>query len=76
MKERTAAYWDLRKRIEKIVDERRDIITSDDGYQVFWPTEIRGYHTAHELRILADILDDRNKAWDEEVHRELRKEHP
>lgn len=71
MTERTPAYWELRKRIEKIVDERKDIIAGDDGDYVFWPTEIRGYHTSHELRILADILDDRNKAWDETVRREL-----
>lgn len=76
MMERTSAYWELRARIEKVVDERKDIVTNDDGYQVlFWPTEIRGYHTACELRILADILDDRNMAWDETVSRGLMKEH-
>lgn len=72
MTERTPAYWKLRKRIEKIVDKRKDIFPSDDGYLAFCPSG-RGYHTAAELRILADILDDRNKEWDEEVHRELRK---
>lgn len=70
MMERTPSYWELRTRIERMVDERKDIITGEDGYQVYWSSEIRGYQSEHELRILADILADRNRAWDDQVHRE------
>lgn len=72
--ERTAAYWEIRERIEKMVDARNEIVTGDDGYAVFWPTKGRGYHSAYELRILADILDDRNMAWEKTVKLELMRE--
>lgn len=71
------AYDKLKARILEHTEEHRDIIMADDGYYVYWPEGYtRGYHDAASLRVLADILDEKNKAWDEEVSRELSKETP
>lgn len=44
-----------------------DIIMGDDGYRVWWPTKMNGYHTEADLRIIADYLEELNKEWDDEV---------
>lgn len=67
----TEAYWKIRSKIEQAVVERNEVGTGDNGYVVFWPRYFWGYRSAYELRILADILDDRNMAWKKTVKREL-----
>ena len=62
-----SAYDKLRARIEKMSEERRDFITLEDGYIYYWPSG-QGALNAADLRILADILDTKNAAWNEEVH--------
>lgn len=43
-----------------------------DGYYNWWPLKDRGgYIPAYMLRALADCLDELNKEWDEQVHKEL-----
>ena len=44
-----------------------DIITNDDGYKIFFPTDTMGYLTSFDLRIIADYIDELNKDWDTEV---------
>lgn len=62
----------LKARILEFTAERKEIMRADDGYYVWWPSrEYGGYHDAHSLRILAEILDEKNKDWDEHVRREL-----
>lgn len=56
------------QRIKMMADDRRDLMTFEDGYIYIVP----GYRHisplfAQELRILADILDTRNEDWDEQV---------
>jgi len=67
----------MKSRILDVETQRNSFVTADDGYVVYWPPSGeqvgRGYQTAEELRLLAEILDEKNKAWDEEVHRELSK---
>lgn len=45
-----------------------DFITLEDGYVYFWPArDSLGAISAAELRVIADLLDEKNKPWDEEV---------
>lgn len=55
------------ERLIPLLDERGDLLTSDDGYVIFWPTENHGAFTASDLRLIADEIDKRNKDWDETV---------
>ena len=48
----------MKERIERVASELDDIILNEDGDFVYWPAESRGFQTATELRILADILDE------------------
>jgi hypothetical protein len=53
--------------IKAISDE---LVTGDDGYVVWWPSD-KGAINAWQLRVIADYLDERNKPWDEIVRREM-----
>jgi len=66
------AYEELKDRALRHTAEHNDIIMAEDGYYVYWPEGYeRGYHDSASLRVLADILDEKNKPWDEQLHREL-----
>lgn len=44
-------------------------VAGDDGFFVYWPTQaVQGAYTAHDLRIIADELDARNKDWQESIN--------
>lgn len=43
-----------------------ELVTFEDGYKYFWPVRT-GAFSSHNLRDIADQLDELNKAWDEEV---------
>lgn len=45
-----------------------DIIVGDDGYYIFWPTSGAGAFEAWNLRLVADILDELNKPWDNQIN--------
>lgn len=47
----------------KTLEERGDIICGDDGYYIFWPNGNNGALTEHDLRVLADYLEEKNKEW-------------
>ncbi|MGL5934183.1 MAG: hypothetical protein ACRCZI_01020 [Cetobacterium sp.] len=61
------AYEEFRSKIEKMSDERGDLIMLEDGYVYYFPIRSGGAISSCELRILDDILDDRNTTWDQEV---------
>jgi hypothetical protein len=50
-----------------VIDFTKDFIAGDDGYYMYWPTTNLGAYTAHNLRIIADELDRKNKPWDDQV---------
>ena len=54
----------------KIMDE---LIVMDDGYYYWFPRRYGGLSAA-TLRGIADIVDEMNRPWNEEVDRELMKE--
>jgi len=55
--------------IVKLIDERKEFVTGDDGFVVFWPTNgICGAFTANNLRVIADELDRRNKEWESQLN--------
>lgn len=62
-----------RKRIEEVLDKHSDIIMAEDGYYVYWPDTVvgRGCCASHDLRVIADILDERNEEWDAQVKQHL-----
>ena len=54
--------------IIEIADERKEFVTGDDGYVMYWPNkQFGGGLSAHNLRELADELDRRNADWDKEI---------
>ena len=40
-----------------------DFVTAEDGFVVWWPTKVGGFHEAWSLRAIADELDRRNADW-------------
>jgi hypothetical protein len=44
-----------------------DIDMDIDGYYKYWPVQKAGYWDAPPLRQVADILDNLNREWDEEL---------
>ena len=61
--------------IEKI-DAAGDFVTGDDGFVCFWPAKVLGAFTSHNLRVIADELDKRNKAWEEDIEKYFRENPP
>lgn len=61
------------KRVQEMSEERGDFIALEDGYVYFWPTRQLGALNSAELRIIADILDGKNRKWDAQVVKELTK---
>lgn len=55
-----------RRHVVEQCDKHDEIALLDDGYYYFWIKD-RGAMSASELRIISDELDQRNKAWDEQV---------
>jgi hypothetical protein len=50
-----------------IGDLTRDI----DGYYYYNTNGLRGNWSAHELRLIADLLDEWNKEWDKIVSKDV-----
>lgn len=44
-----------------------DIILGDDGFYVFWPTTTKGAFAPHNLRQIADLLDEMNEPWRKDI---------
>jgi hypothetical protein len=67
------------QRLIRMIEERGEFVTGDDGYVVYWPntnpchhpeggtTGGGGSYSAAVLRAIADELDRRNAAWDRQV---------
>lgn len=49
---------------------RKDFVTGDDGYKFYWPSRAGGFES-HTLRLIADLLDEDNKEWDEQLNKDL-----
>lgn len=43
------------------------ILRKEDGFYDFWPELRGGYWPAYVLRAIADMLDDMNKEWHEQI---------
>jgi hypothetical protein len=65
-----------RKRIIAITDRREEFVTLADGYIHLWPQgSPNGAWSSWHLRVLADELDRRNRAWDARVRKALSANH-
>ena len=49
------------KRIQIIAEGNKEFVTLEDGSVYYWSRQQGGALSASELRILADILDEKNK---------------
>lgn len=45
----------------------RDLVCDIDGYYYFLPKSRAGHFPSWYLRAVADILDAKNKPWDDEI---------
>jgi hypothetical protein len=59
----------LKDRVHEVA--KPDIYMDVDGYYHYLPTCNTGHFDAHVLRIIADLLDDMNKEWNEMLDREF-----
>lgn len=59
----------MNERIKKACETR-----TEDGYHVFWP-DAHGFFTAHDLREIAQYLDDLNADWDKRVRNYFQENH-
>lgn len=59
-------------RIVQIADERGEFVYLEDGFLYYAPEATGGCIAAHELRALADELDRRNKAWEDQINEYFR----
>lgn len=61
-----------RQRIIAITDQRSEFVIFADGYTHLWPMgSPNGAWSSWHLRVLADELDRRNRAWDAKVRKAL-----
>lgn len=56
----------MTKRIIEIADQRNEFVYLEDGFLYYEPKG-SGCISAHELRMLADELDKRNKPYQDEL---------
>lgn len=52
-----------------------DILAGDDGFFIFWPTTNKGAYSAHHLREIADLLDEKNAPWEQQINAELARQY-
>jgi len=69
---RSEDYYEKTKaHVRSASEERGDLVMGDDGYYVYWPKGYTGGHLdSCALRLLADILDEKNQDWDTQVRAE------
>lgn len=48
-----------------------EIVMLDDGFYFYWPMSNRGALSSHNLREIADLLDTKNKSWDEQIMNDI-----
>lgn len=58
----------MTNRIIQIAEERGEFLYLEDGFLYYAPNG-GGAISAHQLRILADELDRRNKDWEEQINK-------
>lgn len=63
---------ELLARVIRQADENGEFVTGADGFVVYWPEGQKGAMEAWYLRHIADELDARNRAWQEEIDVALR----
>ncbi len=47
-------------------------VVQEDGYFGFYPDDLKGYWSSHSLRLIADKLDDVNRAWDDHINENIK----
>ena len=52
------------------ITANKDIIVIEDGFWVYWPTkESQGFLRPHDLRVIADHLDELNAPWEAQINK-------
>lgn len=52
------------------------LVTDVDGFVYFWPEGSNGHFPAWYLRVVADIMDERNKEWNDQINEYHKNETP
>ena len=47
-------------------------VMQEDGYFGFYPDDLKGYWSSYSLRLIADKLDDVNRAWDDHIKENIK----
>lgn len=58
----------FKERVLEVIRTRGDIISSEDGFKVYWPLNPVGFLSAEALRIIADELDRLNEPWQKQIN--------
>ena len=62
----------LRHRVAVLKNIRHDVVMDVDGYWKWFPRwNTGGGYTQEDLFVLADLLREANRKWDEQVRRDL-----
>jgi hypothetical protein len=57
--------------------EQTDLVTADNGFVYFWPEGYsKGMFSSHNLREIADWLDEKNSAWQEQLDTYMKEQEP
>ncbi len=57
----------LEHKIAVLRSVAKDCVPGDDGYWVYWPTSNKGCYAEHDLHVIANLLYEANRKWDNEL---------
>lgn len=60
-------FEDCAKEIIQHHLEHNEFVVDMDGFVYFWPEKASGHFNSAQLSIIADELDRRNSAWQQEL---------
>jgi len=63
-------YESYEERLIRKMDEAKEIDYLEDGFLYYFPVGHSGAMTAHDLRVIADELDRRNKPWEDQIEKD------
>lgn len=56
-----------KKMTDRKSNYKKHIMPLEDGFYYWWPTHGVGALTSNNLREIADLLDDINEPWEEQI---------
>ena len=59
-------------RVIAVTEDRGNIVKDVDGFYKYWPKAGQGYILPHQMRLLADYIDAKNRDWEDQLRREMK----